>query len=93
MFLPNDPSYQDVCWQPLLLTVAYTQALQYWAEKFRPPVHPDYCPLAMSVVELVQHVKEHITFYKQDVLQGLGTQPTTTAVGSMESNSAEAWGT
>ena len=68
MFLPNDPSHQDVWQQPLLLTVAYTQVLQYWMEKFRPPIHPDNHPLAMSIVELMQHVKEHITFYKWDVL-------------------------
>ena len=55
-FLPNDPSYQDVQWQSLLLTVAYTQALQYWAEKDRPSTHNNYHPLAMGVVELRQHV-------------------------------------
>ena len=37
-------------------------------------------------------MKGHVTFYKQDVLQGLGTQPTTTAMGSTESNSVQAWG-
>ena len=37
LFLPNDLSYQDVWQQPLLLTVAYAPALQYWVEKFRPP--------------------------------------------------------
>ena len=45
-FIPNNPSYQDVWQQPLLMTVAYTQALQYWVEQVRPPVHPDYHPLA-----------------------------------------------
>ena len=82
MFLPNELSYQDVCQQPLVLTVAYAQVLQYWVEKFRPPVHLDYHTLAMTVVELMQHVREHITFYKQDVLWGLGTQPTTTTIGN-----------
>ena len=53
LFLPNDLSYQDVQQQPLLPTMAYAQVLQYWAEKFRPPAHPDFCPLAMSVVELM----------------------------------------
>ena len=72
MLLPNDPSYQDVWHQPLLLTMAYARALQYWVEKFRLPVHPDYCPLVMSIVELMQVVKEHIIFYTWDVLQGLG---------------------
>ena len=89
MFLPNDPSYQDVRQQPLLLTVAYARELEYCMEKFRLPVHPDYCPLT-GIVELMQCVKEHITFYKQDILWGLGTQPIMTAVGGMESNPAEA---
>ena len=40
MFLPDDPSYQDIWQQPLLLTMAYTWVLQYWAEKFRLPAHP-----------------------------------------------------
>ena len=70
-FLPDDPSYQDVWWQPLLLTVAYTQVLQYWAEKVRPPTLSNYCPLVMSVVELKQCVEGHITFSKQDVFQNL----------------------
>ena len=40
-FLPNGPSYQDVQWQPLLLTMTYTRPLQYWAEKVRPPTLND----------------------------------------------------
>ena len=51
--------------------MAYAQVLQYWVEKVRLPAHPDYCPLAMSIVELMQCVKGHVTFYKWDVLQGL----------------------
>ena len=64
LFLPNDLSYQDIQQQPLLLTMAYGQVLQYWAEKFRLPGHPDYWPLAMSIMELMQSVKEHFIFYK-----------------------------
>ena len=83
----------------------------YWAEKVRPQAHPDYCPLAMNIVEFMQCVKGHVTFYKWDALQNLGgivlktvsqdpvipqghpvTPPTTTDVGGMESNSAEAQG-
>ena len=52
--------------------MAYAQALQFWAEKFRLPVHLDYCPLVMSIMELMHVVKEHVIFYKQDILQGLG---------------------
>ena len=52
--------------------MAYTQALQNWVEKFRPPVHLDYCPLMMSIVEMMQVVKEHVIFYKRDIPWGLG---------------------
>ena len=51
-FLPDDPTYQDVWLQLLLLTLAYVQALQYWAEKVNLPTLDTYHPLAMSVVEL-----------------------------------------
>ena len=78
MFLPDDPSYQDIQQQPLLLTMPYTQALQYWVKKFRLPDHPDYHPLAMSIVELMQVVKEQVIFYKRDVSSSLGrTAPET----------------
>ena len=52
--------------------MAYAQALQYWVEKVRPQAHPDYCPLVMSIVELMQLMKGHVTFYKWDILWGLG---------------------
>ena len=52
--------------------LAYAQALQYWVEKFRLPAHLDYCPLVMSIIELMWSVKEHFIFYKQDILWGLG---------------------
>ena len=72
-FLPNDPSYQDVQWQPLLLTMAYAQVLQYWMEKVRPPILNDYHPLAMSMLELKQHVVGYVTFNKWDVFPNLGS--------------------
>ena len=72
-FLPDDPSYQDVWWQPLLLTLVYAWMLQYWVEKVRPPTLSDYHPLAMSLVELKQHVEGHITLSKQDVFWNLGS--------------------
>ena len=72
-FLPDDPSYQDIQWQPLLLTVAYAWVLQYWTEKCRPPILNDYHPLVMSMVELRQHVRGYITFNKQDVFWNLGS--------------------
>ena len=59
MFLPNDPSYQDIWQRPLLLTLAYLQVLQYWAEEANLPGPGEPCPLAMSVVELRQHIGKY----------------------------------
>ena len=72
-FLPDDLSYQDV-WQKLaLLMIDYARSLQYWAEKQSPPRSWNLRPLAESVVELWEAVKEYVTFNHQDVIQGLGT--------------------
>ena len=72
VFLTDELSYQDVWQQPFLLTVAYAWGLQYWAEKLNLPEHPDYCPLAWSVIELRERVKEHVVFTKWYIIQGLG---------------------
>ena len=72
MFLPDELSYQDVQQQPFLLTVAYAQGLQYLAEKLNPPENPDFHPLARSVIEFRERVKEHIMFTKWDIIWGLG---------------------
>ena len=71
-FLPDELSYQDVQQQPFLLTVTYAQGLQYWAEKLILPESPDFCPLAGSVIELREMVKEHIMFTSLDLFWGLG---------------------
>ena len=98
LFLPNDLSYQDIQQQPFILTVAYAQGLQYWAEKFNLPADLDFHPLARSILELMGIVKEHIIFLKQDIIQGLGRihpgtmsqwpQPTITGIRGGELNSA-----
>ena len=72
MFLPYEVSYQDVGQQPFLLTVAYAQGLQYWVEKLNLPENPEFHPLARSVIELRERVKEHDVFTKWDVIWGLG---------------------
>ena len=72
MFLPDELSYQNVWQQPFLLTVAYAQGLQYWVERLNLPEDPDFCPLARSVIELRERVKEHVIFTKWDIIQGLG---------------------
>ena len=101
VFLLDELSYQDMQQQPFLLTVAYAQGLQYRAERLNPPADPDFCPLARSVLELKERVKEHVVFSKQDIIQGLGRidpgttsqwpQPTLTDIRSKESNSAGVW--
>ena len=53
-YLLDNLIYQDVRWQPTLLTVAYCRCLQSWAEKCNPPRNPDFHPLAESVRELRQ---------------------------------------
>ena len=53
-FLPEKLEYQDVRWWPALLTIAYCQCLQHWAEKHNLPKSLDCCPLAESVRELSQ---------------------------------------
>ena len=100
VFLPEELSYQDMQQQPFLLTVAYAQGLQYWAERLNPPADPDFCPLLRSVLVLKERVKEHVIFPRQDVIQGLGRidpgtmsqwpQPTPSDIGSMDSDPAGA---
>ena len=64
MFLSDEPSYQDMQQQPLLLAVAYARGLQYWAEVLNLPVDPDFYPLVRSVLEVKEMVKEHVVFSK-----------------------------
>ena len=71
-FLLDDLSYQDVWQQPILLMIAYTRGLQYWAEKHNLLESPDFHPLAGGVIELRKAVREYITFTNWDVLWSLG---------------------
>ena len=70
-FLPNMFSCQDV-WQHLvLLTIAYARSLQHWAEQVSLLRSLDSCPLAESVVDLRETVREFIVFNHWDAMQGL----------------------
>ena len=42
-------------------------------EKQSPPKRQNLCPLAETVIELQEAVKEYITFTHWDIIQGLGT--------------------
>ena len=57
--------------RPKLLTEAYCQCLQHWAEKVSPPVSQEFRPLAESVRELCQAVGEFVTITKRDIMEGL----------------------
>ena len=70
-FLPKRLDYQDVQQRPILLTKAYCQCLQHWAEKSYPPISPGACPLVESVRELCLAIGEFVTITKRDVLEGL----------------------
>ena len=54
------------------LNCGYAQELQYWVERLNPPEDPNLCPLARSVIELRERVKEHVIFTKWDIIWGLG---------------------
>ena len=59
-YLQDNLTYQDVRQWPALLTVAYCQCLQSWAEKCNLPRNPDFCPLAESMRELRQAICEFV---------------------------------
>ena len=70
-FLPEWLEYQDVHQRPKLLTEAYCQCLQHWAEKVSLPVSQEFWLLAESVRELCQAIGEFVTITKQDIMEGL----------------------
>ena len=72
-FLPDDLCYQDVWQKPALLKIACARSLQYWTEKQSLPRNWNLRPLAESVIELWEAVKEYVTFNHQDLIWGLGT--------------------
>ena len=67
-FLPDELSYQDMQQQPALLMIAYARSPQYWAEKQSLPRSQNLCPLAESVIELWEAVKEYVTFNHRDIV-------------------------
>ena len=71
MFLLDDMPYQDVQLKSLQSTLAYAQALQYWAEKANLPVPNEPCLLAMSICKLRWQMRRYTTFHDHDVFEGL----------------------
>ena len=72
MFLPNNPSNQDIWLKPQQMTLAYAQVFQYWEEEANLPVPSEPCPLVMSVRQLREHIGKYTTFNEHDVFKGLG---------------------
>ena len=88
-FLLEKLKYQDVRQQPALLTIAYCQCLQHWAEKCNLLRSLDCHPLAESVRELSQAMQEFVSITKGDILEGLkmeeptgGCQPSSATIFS-----------
>ena len=89
-FLPDGLWCQDVWQQPFLLTLIYARGLQYWAERLNPPDGSNFCPLAESVVELKEIVKEHVVSTYWDLFRDLGRfDPMATSQGSQTSSSSK----
>ena len=63
-FISGRLEYQDVWQRLILLTKAYGQSLQHWAEKVYPPISPDAHPLAESIKELCLAMSEFVTITK-----------------------------
>ena len=61
----------DYWLKPPWNTLAYAQALQYWAEKANLLVQGEPCHLATSIHELRWCMRRYTTFSNHDVFEGL----------------------
>ena len=73
-FLPP-PDSIFACWDIQEIQcekmVAYTQALQFWAEKVNPPTGGKPCLLAGNVIELWEEMECYLSFSNEDVFKGV----------------------
>ena len=76
-FLPP-PNPMFPCWDiwegQLQKTVAYAQALHYWAEKPNPPMPGQPCLLVRCVLELQRMMEPYVTFSHDTILDGATLQ-------------------
>ena len=70
---PLDPMFpcQNTMEEQLKETVAYAQALQYWAEKSNPPTLGQPCLLGRCILELRETMEQYISFLDDTVLDGV----------------------
>ena len=73
-FLPL-PDSKFTCWDIRELQwekiVAYTKALQFWAQKANLPIEGQPCLLVGSVVELREEMKCYVSFTDEDIFSGM----------------------
>ena len=62
---------QDIREIPREKVVAYTRALQYWAEQNNPPVRSEPHLLARSILELREEVRWYLSFTDEEVFKGV----------------------
>ena len=89
LLVANSPlPCQDYQLKQLQRTLAYAQALQYWAEKANLLVPNETHCLAMCVHELRWHMKLYMTFSDHDVFEGLTHEiPEAEVEGTIQANS------
>ena len=88
-YLPDKLTYQDIRWQPALLTVAYCWCLQHWVEKCTICQGIWTSALWLKVRELRQAIHEFMNITREDMMKGLkmeepegGHQPSPTTIFS-----------
>ena len=89
MFLPDPTPHlpcQDYHLKQPQRTLAYAQALQYWAKKANPPSPNEQCHLAMCVHKLRWAMKLSTTFSDCNVFEGLNCR--TSEAGSQGGHTA-----
>ena len=70
-FPSADIPCQDIREEQLEKTVAYVQALQFWAEKSNLPTLGQPCLLAGSILELREVMEPYISFFDDAILDGV----------------------
>ena len=85
--LPNSNfACQDIWEMQCEQTVAYTRALQFWAEKVDPPTGGRPCLLVESVKELREEMRHYLSFLEDDMFKGMALTGETSTILTEEAN-------
>ena len=86
-FLPP-PDSIFTCWDiqeiPYKKTVAYTHALQFWAEKVNLPTEGKPCLLVGSMIELWEEMECYLSFSDEDMFKGIAPPEETSIIPPKE---------